>query len=291
MEGWISLHRQVMENEFYFSEKFTKSQAWIDLLLLANHKPSTVFIRGIEIKMKSGDLCYSQLSLAKRWKWNFKTVKKFLGVLQKREMINYSGGKLTTVISILNWSKFQFYGEQKEPINTDSNSDYLPNNGEQNGEQKENKTETDNNGNNIKTLKHGSFPRNPKQGKFKIASHFLLNDLMKYFLRDVNEKDLNEFNYLATKYGKDVIEKVLQMKCYKKDGNISKVYSTKTIFGETIQDKENLFISAKMELAADCSIREAKELKKNTGGFSFDGLLGKRTENEKEKAYKKLAIN
>ena len=64
MTGYIALHRKIIDNEFYFSEKFTKTQAWIDLLLLANHSGQTIFIRNIEIKLKVGELCYSQLSLA-----------------------------------------------------------------------------------------------------------------------------------------------------------------------------------------------------------------------------------
>jgi len=293
VEGWISLHRQVMENEFYFSEKFTKAQAWIDLLLLANHKPTTIFIRGIEIKMNPGDLCYSQLSLAKRWKWNFKTVKKFLDILRKRDMINYSGGKLTTVISIINWSKYQFYGEQKNPINEASNPDYPLDIGEQNGEQTENKTETDNNGNNVKTLNHGFFSKNPKQEKIKIQSHFQLNELIRFISREVNEKDLMQFNFLATKYGKDTLMKVLELKS-KSNGSFSKVYDTRVLFGKNKAETENIFNNAKMEIAADKTINEAKILKKevktDSGPIIFTDLLGERSDKEKEKIYKKFAI-
>lgn len=135
MQGWIKFHRQVCENELYFAERFTKMQAWFDLLLLACHKPQTVFMRGVEIKLKPGELCYSQLSLAKRWGWNFKTVKNFLSSLEKREMLETKTSNVTTVISIRNWSKYQGNGEQ---------------NGDQNGEQKESKTETNKNDKNEK---------------------------------------------------------------------------------------------------------------------------------------------
>ncbi len=137
MQGWIKLHRQIVDSDFYFSERFTKSQAWIDLLLLANHKPATVFIRGIEIDLLPGQLCYSQLTLANRWRWNFKTVVTFLQQLQKRKMVETKTNNVTTIISIKNWNLYQ-------------------GNGEQNGEQKETKTETDNNEENAKK-KHMSI--------------------------------------------------------------------------------------------------------------------------------------
>gem|GEM_PF-2579842 len=33
MPGWIKLHRQVTENISWFSECFTKTQAWVNLLV------------------------------------------------------------------------------------------------------------------------------------------------------------------------------------------------------------------------------------------------------------------
>lgn len=127
MNDWIKLYRSIEGNEFYFAERFTKTQAWIDLLLLATWKPRTVFIRGVEVNLHPGELCYSQLSLAKRWKWNVKTVSAFLSMLRKRQMLETKTDNVTTVISIKNWNRYQSNGEQS---------------GDQNGEQKETRTET-----------------------------------------------------------------------------------------------------------------------------------------------------
>jgi len=112
MEGWIKIYRQIIENEFYFSERFTKQQAWIDLLLLATHKERTVYLKGVEIKLKQGQLCYSQVSLAKRWEWNRKTVKKFLNTLKKRKMVDTRKTNVTTIITIKQWYLYQVDGQQ-----------------------------------------------------------------------------------------------------------------------------------------------------------------------------------
>lgn len=130
MQGWISLHRQIMNNEFYFSERFTKTQAWIDLLLLANNKPATLFIRGNEIKLKRGELGYSIKTLAKRWKWNERTVDKFLQMISKRQMIHYRKSPITTIICIKSY-------------------DFYQSNTEQNTAQSKNRIHTNNNDNNI----------------------------------------------------------------------------------------------------------------------------------------------
>ena len=139
MEGWIKLHRQIIENEFYFSEKFTKVQAWIDLLLLATHKERTVCLRGIEIMLKPGQLCYSQKSLAVRWNWNVKTVERYLNSLKKREMVDTKKTNITTIISIKKWFLYQTDGEQ---------------NTYQKGEQKDTKRETNKNDKNDKKGKN-----------------------------------------------------------------------------------------------------------------------------------------
>ena len=114
MEGWIKLHRQIIENEFYFSERFTKQQAWVDLLLLATHKERTVFLKGVEIKLKPGQLCHSQVSLAERWKWDRKTVGKYLETLRLRKMVDTRKTNVTTIITIKNWFLYQGDGQQKD---------------------------------------------------------------------------------------------------------------------------------------------------------------------------------
>ena len=46
----------MLDSDFWLSEKFTKGQAWIDLIGLATHKDKSIWIRGIEIKLKRGQL-------------------------------------------------------------------------------------------------------------------------------------------------------------------------------------------------------------------------------------------
>ena len=115
MEGWIKIHRKITELDFYFSERFSKMAAWIDLLLLATHKPQTIFIRGVEINLQPGELAWSITSLAKRWKWNKRTVIKVLNMLEKRKMIHRKSDNVTTIISIKNWDKYQNSAPQRAP--------------------------------------------------------------------------------------------------------------------------------------------------------------------------------
>lgn len=131
MQGYIALHRKIINNEFYFSEKFTRAQAWIDLLLLASHKNRITHIKGTDISLQPGQLCWSMKQLADRWMWNRKTVSKVLKIFEKRGMLVIKSNNLTTVITITTWEKYQSSGQRK-------------------GLQKDSRTDTNNNVNNGK---------------------------------------------------------------------------------------------------------------------------------------------
>lgn len=111
-EGWIKLHRQIVDNDLWFSERFSKAQAWMDLLLLANHKTKTAFLRGVEVSVDKGQLAYSIVSLSKRWQWNERTVDKYLKWLENKQMIQTKKTNVTTLITIVNYCKYQDNTEQ-----------------------------------------------------------------------------------------------------------------------------------------------------------------------------------
>ena len=106
-DGWIKIHRTVFDNEYYFSDTFTRMQAWFDLLLIANHKPRKLYIRGCEVSVNRGQVCYAAETLAKRWGWSRGKVKRFLNELQNRHQIVQQNSNLITVISIVNYSFYQ----------------------------------------------------------------------------------------------------------------------------------------------------------------------------------------
>ena len=105
--GWIKLYRQMQDSELYFSEKFTKTQAWIDLLLLANHEDRMFFLRGNEIQVKRGFIGFSEEHLAKRWKWSRMKVRRFRDWLETRQQIKQHRSKILSQIEIVNYNEFQ----------------------------------------------------------------------------------------------------------------------------------------------------------------------------------------
>jgi hypothetical protein len=108
--GWFKLYRRLTESDFWTSEPFTKPQAWVDLIALANHNPGSVWIRGVEINVKRGQTARSELTLASRWKWSRKKVRNFLKWLEKEQQIEQQKSNITSLISIINYNHYQTEG-------------------------------------------------------------------------------------------------------------------------------------------------------------------------------------
>jgi hypothetical protein len=85
--GYIKLHRSLSDNDIWGAEPFTKGQAWIDLLMLANFKDGFIIKRGIKIDVLRGDIGMSEDELATRWKWSRGKVRRFIEYLDGQEMV------------------------------------------------------------------------------------------------------------------------------------------------------------------------------------------------------------
>jgi len=114
-QGWIRLHRQIMETPEWLAEPFTRGQAWVDLLLLANHETGFIRKRGILIAVDRGQVGYYEESLAERWQWSRGKVRRFLVELARLSRISHKISEKTipkktsvsSLINIINYDKYQ----------------------------------------------------------------------------------------------------------------------------------------------------------------------------------------
>jgi hypothetical protein len=83
--------------------------AWVDLLLLANHKNTTFFKRGNMINVPRGTVARSMKELADRWKWSENKVSRFIKFLESENVKQVKAQKsnLTTLITILKYDLYQ----------------------------------------------------------------------------------------------------------------------------------------------------------------------------------------
>ncbi|MGR7914430.1 DnaD domain protein [Finegoldia sp. P1-F-LS] len=115
--GWISIHRKIQDNLIWEDKPFSRGQAWIDLLLLANHEDRQVLFNGSAIQVKRGEKITSLRQLSERWGWSITKVKKFLNLLSDEKMISYKSDSKKTVYNIVNYEVYQ------DSENTKSNTE------------------------------------------------------------------------------------------------------------------------------------------------------------------------
>ena len=106
-QGYIKLHRQLQDCWIWKKGPFSEGQAWVDLLLLANHKDVKMVIGGELTSVSRGSYHTSIVSLSERWKWSRPRVKRFLTLLERDNMLTQKCTPYGTTLTIVNYGVFQ----------------------------------------------------------------------------------------------------------------------------------------------------------------------------------------
>ena len=119
-KGFIMIDRSILEDDMYFSEKFTRMQAYMDLCLLAAFKSRTFYIRGNKVELQPMQVAKSVRDLADRWQWS---VNKVRGYLYELEKGGYIDTQRTSVNQIITIKKYIVVNTQNDTqINTQTNT-------------------------------------------------------------------------------------------------------------------------------------------------------------------------
>ena len=109
MAGWFLLQREISEHWIWKSkEPFDKRSAWIDLLMLANFRDFKTTCNGKVVYRRRGEVNTSIRHLAERWRWDKRTVKRFLVLLESDGMCTTKSTTDGTTITIENYDKYQW---------------------------------------------------------------------------------------------------------------------------------------------------------------------------------------
>ena len=113
-KGYIKLHRELQDNPLWKSEPFSKGQAWVDMLLRANHQHNEFIIGNELIVVERGQFFTSELKLAEKWKWSRKKVRAYLSLLKTLKMATTVGTSKGTTITIENYGLYQGEGTAED---------------------------------------------------------------------------------------------------------------------------------------------------------------------------------
>lgn len=146
--GYIKAFRRLFASDLWLSEKFTRGQAWLDLIGLANHADGHIRVRGIRVEVRRGCVGWSEMALAARWGWSRGKVRRFLSELEAKtvQQIEQQKSRLTTLIRIVNYDLYQSDGKQT---------------GQQTGQQTDNRRDNKRDTNNNE--KHEKHEKNDEQ--------------------------------------------------------------------------------------------------------------------------------
>ena len=111
-KGYVLINRQIEDNWIWTEKPFSRGQAWVDLILMANYKDTTAVIKGHVFEIKRGQLLRSLEFLSERWGWSRKKIRTFLCQLEGHAMGHAEGTPKGTLITIENYTFWQTLGHE-----------------------------------------------------------------------------------------------------------------------------------------------------------------------------------
>jgi len=103
--GWLKIHSQIRNHWLWKDPQYLR--AWIDMLMMANWKPTKRIYKNEIILIDRGSFPTSVRKLMLRWNWSNRKLYRFLKLLQKDAMIHTVKDHGFTLIKITNYDKYQ----------------------------------------------------------------------------------------------------------------------------------------------------------------------------------------
>lgn len=113
MTGWVKLHRSIQSHWIW--DDPVKLKWWLDLILMANHQSNKILINGELVNIGVGERHTSEEKLASRWNVSRNTVRKFMKLLEKDDMISVKKSRQKgTTYKVLQYNAYQGLSEDKK---------------------------------------------------------------------------------------------------------------------------------------------------------------------------------
>ena len=120
-EGWIKLHRKLLDNPVTMKDT-DHLAVWIYLLLNASHNEHPALFKGEKITLKPGQLITGRKSIALALHIDESKVERILKSLKSEQQIEQQTSNKNRLISITNWEFYQQSEQQSEQqVNTNKN--------------------------------------------------------------------------------------------------------------------------------------------------------------------------
>ena len=134
-DGWIALHRKLINSRVFQNEGLLK--VWIWCLCKATHKemwiPIEIGKSTTEILLKPGQFIFGRKTAAQKLKMKLSTVWKRIKKLENMQNLNIQSNSHYSLITVVNWHEYQDYEKnsnrqsdnrgttEEQPGNTNNN--------------------------------------------------------------------------------------------------------------------------------------------------------------------------
>ena len=113
MEGWIKIHRKILENPIICKDSDYLS-IWIYLLLNATHKQIPALFKGQKIILQPGQLITGRKSISKQLKISESKIYRVINEYKNEHQIEQQTSNKNSLITIVNWNIYQQSEQQNE---------------------------------------------------------------------------------------------------------------------------------------------------------------------------------
>lgn len=188
-KGWILVHRSLLDCAIWESnEPFSGRDAWIDLLLVSNHRDKEIIFNKNPMTIKRGQYLTSVRKLADRWHWGKDKTLHYLRTLEKLNMITREADSTRTIITIVNYDIYQDF----RLFMTDSNKDSQQTVDRQSTDTDQPQTNNVNNVNNVNKYNSGASAQDEKP-KSKVFVPPTVEEVRVYCVERNNNIDAEQF--------------------------------------------------------------------------------------------------
>lgn len=200
MEGWIKLYRKIFENPVLGKDS-EHLAVWIYLLAHATHKQIPAIFKGEKIILNKGQLITGRKSIAAKLKIPESKIYRIIKEFKNEQQIEQQTSNKNSLITILNWSKYQSSEQQDE---TQMNNNWTST---------EQQMNTNKNVKNEKNIFNYSFINKKEKKDFRPYEE---NDELDLFLKRRGVNNLNQFESLSKSVQDELVEDFFRAGGYSK---------------------------------------------------------------------------
>ena len=256
--GWIKLYRTIQDHWIWENPQYLKW--WLDLIFMANHQDRKILFDGELKTVKVGERITSEKKLSERWEVSRNTVRKFLDLLVKDDMIELSRSRQNgTWDKVSNYAEYQNFSEIKKQRTEQRSEQQAAHQTEQRTEHKQEPKEPKNLRNNNNNNK-GAFIRSIWENNgFGLMSSKTMTDF-DYWISDFEKIGASQ------KEAEQLIVKAIEIAI---DANARNYNYINAILKDW---EQRGFKSVEEREAARKQKKTTKKQKSNTGHSDYDDL-------------------